>query len=60
VMDNYSLCKVNQDIVPADDPKRWPRDCDKIQVWKTCFKLPMRRQRLFAQSTGAAGLCFLV
>ncbi|MGO4569743.1 antitoxin Xre/MbcA/ParS toxin-binding domain-containing protein [Rhizobium sp. 2YAF20] len=33
-MDNYSLYKANQHIVPADDPKRWPRDCDKIQVWK--------------------------
>ncbi|WP_246662461.1 antitoxin Xre/MbcA/ParS toxin-binding domain-containing protein [Rhizobium sp. P44RR-XXIV] len=34
VMGNYSLYKANQHIVPADDPKRWPRDCDKIQVWK--------------------------
>nr|WP_081647355.1 NYN domain-containing protein [Rhizobium grahamii] len=33
-MGNYSLYKANQQIVPADDPKRWPRDCDKIQVWK--------------------------
>lgn len=34
VMGHYSLYKSNQHIVPADDPKRWPRDCDKIQVWK--------------------------
>ncbi|MET2832264.1 6-hydroxy-3-succinoylpyridine hydroxylase [Mesorhizobium shangrilense] len=34
VMGHYSLYKANQHIVPADDPKRWPRDCDKIQVWK--------------------------
>ncbi|SDK39513.1 6-hydroxy-3-succinoylpyridine 3-monooxygenase [Agrobacterium fabrum] len=34
VMGNYSLYKSNQYIVPADDPKRWPRDCSKIQVWK--------------------------
>jgi len=34
VMGQYSLYKANQHIVPADDPKRWPRDCDKIQVWK--------------------------
>ncbi|MDQ0562377.1 hypothetical protein QO004_004182 [Rhizobium mesoamericanum] len=34
VMGNSSLCKANQHIVPADDPKCWPRDCDKIQVWK--------------------------
>jgi 6-hydroxy-3-succinoylpyridine 3-monooxygenase len=34
VMRNYSLYKANQHIVPADDPKRWPRDCDKVQVWK--------------------------
>jgi 6-hydroxy-3-succinoylpyridine 3-monooxygenase len=34
VMGNYSLYKANQYIVPADDPKRWPRDCEKIQVWK--------------------------
>jgi len=33
-MGHYSLYKANQHIVPADDPKRWPRDCDKIQVWK--------------------------
>ncbi|MFN7089993.1 MAG: NYN domain-containing protein [Allorhizobium sp.] len=30
VMGHYSLYKANQHIVPADDPKRWPRDCDKI------------------------------
>lgn len=34
VMGNYSLYKSNQYIFPADDPKRWPRDCSKIQVWK--------------------------
>jgi len=34
VMGHYALYKANQHIVPADDPKRWPRDCDKIQVWK--------------------------
>ncbi|MGO6784089.1 NYN domain-containing protein, partial [Rhizobium ruizarguesonis] len=34
VMGHYSLHKANQHIVPADDPKRWPRDCAKIQVWK--------------------------
>ncbi|RWY66744.1 hypothetical protein [Rhizobium leguminosarum] len=34
VMGHYSLSKANQHIVPADDPRRWPRDCYKIQVWK--------------------------
>ncbi|EPE96985.1 NYN domain-containing protein [Rhizobium grahamii] len=33
-MGHYSLYKANHHIVPADDPKRWPRDCDKIHVWK--------------------------
>lgn len=30
----YAIYKANQRIVPADDPDRWPRDCEKIQVWK--------------------------
>jgi 6-hydroxy-3-succinoylpyridine 3-monooxygenase len=34
VMGHYSLYKANQHIVPSDDPQRWPRDCDKTQVWK--------------------------
>ncbi|MGI2036200.1 NYN domain-containing protein [Rhizobium panacihumi] len=34
VMGSYSLYKANQHVVPADDPNRWPRDCDKVQVWK--------------------------
>ncbi|WP_374109219.1 NYN domain-containing protein [Rhizobium sp. B21/90] len=34
VMGSYSLYKANQHVVPADDPKRWPRDCEKMQVWK--------------------------
>ena len=34
VMGHYSLYKANQHIVPPDNPKLWPRDCEKIQVWK--------------------------
>lgn len=34
VMGHYSLYKSNQYVVPEGDPKRRPRDCNKIQVWK--------------------------
>jgi len=35
VMGHYSLYPVNLHVVPADDPKRQPRDCPKILVWKS-------------------------
>lgn len=34
VIGNYSIYQANQHIISADDPNRWPRDCDKVQVWK--------------------------
>lgn len=30
----YASYTASQAIISADDPKRWPRDCEKVQVWK--------------------------
>lgn len=30
----YASYKARQAIISADDPERWPRDCEKVQVWK--------------------------
>jgi 6-hydroxy-3-succinoylpyridine 3-monooxygenase len=30
----YASYPAKQAIISADDPKRWPRDCEKVQVWK--------------------------
>lgn len=30
----YASYKARQAIISADEPDRWPRDCEKVQVWK--------------------------
>lgn len=30
----YASYKAKQAIISADEPDRWPRDCEKVQVWK--------------------------
>jgi 6-hydroxy-3-succinoylpyridine 3-monooxygenase len=34
VMGNYSIYESNQPLIDQSDPKRRPRDCPKVQVWK--------------------------
>lgn len=31
---NYSIYKSNQCLVDPIHPERWPRDCEKVEVWK--------------------------
>jgi 6-hydroxy-3-succinoylpyridine 3-monooxygenase len=34
VMGNYAIYKSNQPLIDINEPKRRPRDCTKVQVWK--------------------------
>lgn len=34
ILGKFSCYKANQRIVAEDDPDRWPRDCEQVQVWK--------------------------
>lgn len=34
ILGKYSIYKSNQYAVDIQDPARWPRDCERVQVWK--------------------------
>ncbi|WP_244293951.1 NYN domain-containing protein [Pannonibacter carbonis] len=34
IMGKYAIYKANQFAVDPENPVRWPRDCEKVQVWK--------------------------